>query len=488
MSAESTVELTEPERTRIIVGVLTALFLAAIEQTIVSPALPTIGAALGGGIWLNWVVSVYFLTATAVAPLAGKIADLKGRVPVLYTAIGLFMVGSVVSATADSMAMLILGRACQGIGGGSLVAAVQTIIGDVAPPKIRVKYTVYITALWGVASVTGPLLGGILAQYMHWSMIFWINLPIGCLALVICWRALKKIPVIKRPHALDILGAVLIIFATVTFLLALTLGGKAYTWGSLQVLGLGALSALATATFVWRQFRAPEPLLPPRVLAEPVIRNACFAAFLSSGCMIGTTIFYPLYLELVKGLSPSQSGAALVALIIGAVVGSNEAGRFMRRAANYKRISVFGACLTFVALMVLSMFGASMSISLNEICIFAVGFGLGNLFPVAMVSVQNAADPRDLGVSTATYGFLRSLGSAIGIAILGAIGAASGVGVHKSASGDEGEAAKHLLATGFSHVFAAAALTQILVFLLLIRMEQRPLRETQSAITETEGA
>jgi Na+/melibiose symporter-like transporter len=138
--------------------------------------------------------------------------------------------------------------------------------------------------------------------------------------------------------------------------------------------------------------------------------------------------------------------------------------------------------------MVLSMFGASMSISLNEICIFAVGFGLGNLFPVAMVSVQNAADPRDLGVSTATYGFLRSLGSAIGIAILGAIGAASGVGVHKSASGDEGEAAKHLLATGFSHVFAAAALTQLLVFLLLIRMEQRPLRETQSAITETEGA
>jgi len=222
---------TEAERRSIVIGVLLAMLLAALDQTIVAPALPTIGKALGDVAYLPWVVSAFFLTATAVTPLYGKLADIHGRRPVLFTAIGIFVAGSVLCALAPNMFALILGRAFQGLGGGGLMALAQTVIGDIVPPRERGRYTVYISATWATASIAGPIVGGFFAQNLHWSLIFWINLPLAGVAVLMTNRSLKRLPRMHRPHSLDYIGAVLMMCATVCIMLLLTWGDRA-TLGS----------------------------------------------------------------------------------------------------------------------------------------------------------------------------------------------------------------------------------------------------------------
>ncbi|WP_237152458.1 MDR family MFS transporter [Oryzibacter oryziterrae] len=480
--------LTEPDRVRIVIGVLIAMFLAALDQTIVTPAMPTIGAALGGGLWLSWIVSAYFLTSTAVTPLFGKLADLKGRRPVLYASIGIFLVGSVVCALAPSMAVLIGGRAIQGIGGGGLMAVVQTIIGDVAPPRERARYMIYISTLWAVSSLAGPVLGGVLAQHVHWSMIFWINLPIGLVGYLMSSRALQKLPDVRRPHKLDVLGALMVMVATVLLLLALTWGGTVYPWNSLVIIVLIWLSLFLFGFFGWYQLQPEEPLLPPRVLANPVVAQACSAIFFSMAGFVGLSVFFPVYLELVEGLGAAASGLALVALMGGTVAGANVSGRHMRRSAHYKRIAVLGSFIASVSLALLGVLADTVPFLVIEAIVAAAGFGLGTLFPVVMVSVQNAAEPRDLGVATATLGFLRSLGSVIGIAVLGAILGTAGVSSHiGEAHGALVDAARLQTVEAFRWLFFAAALSQLVSLALLLRMEEKPLRGHAPPVPAGEG-
>jgi EmrB/QacA subfamily drug resistance transporter len=482
------VALSEPDRVRIVIGVLIAMFLAALDQTIVTPAMPTIGAALGGGLWLSWIVSAYFLTSTAVTPLFGKLADLKGRRPVLYASIGIFLLGSVVCALAPSMAVLIGGRAIQGIGGGGLMAVVQTIIGDVAPPRERARYMIYISTLWAVSSLAGPVLGGVLAQHVHWSMIFWINLPIGAIGYLMSSRALQKLPDVRRPHKLDVLGALIVMVATVLLLLALTWGGTVYPWSSLVVIGLIWVSLFLFGLFGWYQLQPEEPLLPPRVLANPVVALACTAIFFSMAGFVGLSVFFPVYLELVEGLGAAASGLALVALMGGTVLGANISGRHMRRSPHYKRIAVLGSFVASMSLALLGVLADTVPFAVIELIVGAAGFGLGTLFPIAMVSVQNAAEPRDLGVATATLGFLRSLGSVIGIAILGAILGTAGVSAHiGDASGALTGAARVETVEGFRWLFFAAALSQMVSLVLLMRMEEKPLRGHAPPVPVAEG-
>ncbi len=279
--------ITEDDRRMIVIGALISMMLAALDSTIVSPALPTIGAALGQTEWLPWVVSAYFLTGTAVTPLYGKLADIKGRRPVLFSAVGIFILGSIVCAMAPTMPILVIGRAIQGLGGGGLIALAQTIIGDVVPPKERSRYMVYISGVWAFASLAGPVVGGFFAQHLSWALIFWINLPLGAVALALSERTLRKLPRVHRDHRLDVTGAVLIVAATVALLLALTWGGTALPWGSPEILALIGGSLLLFVAFGWHLTRIEEPLIPPRVLKDPVIATATGSIFFSSIAFVG---------------------------------------------------------------------------------------------------------------------------------------------------------------------------------------------------------
>lgn len=481
--------ITEDDRRMIVIGALISMLLAALDSTIVAPALPTIGATLGQTEWLPWVISAYFLTGTAVTPLYGKLADIKGRRPVLFAAVGIFLVGSVLCAIAPTMPLLVIGRAIQGLGGGGLMALAQTIIGDVVPPKERSRYMVYISGVWAFASLAGPVIGGFFAQHLSWTLIFWINLPVGAIALAMSERTLRKLPTVRRDHKLDLLGALLIVAATVALQLALTWGGTTLPWDSLEIIGLLGGSIVVFVLFGVHLTRADEPLIPPRVLKDRVIATATASLFFSSISFVGLSVYVPVYLEFHVGLGPAAAGVALVAFLGGTVIGANIAGRMMRTREHYKRVAVAGCSLGTAGLFVLAAIAGSAPFWLVEVMIAIIGFGIGTQFPVITVSVQNAAEQRDLGIATAALAFLRSLGSVIGVAILGAIlintgvAAAVGEGLHRT--GASGMADTDVSAV-FSTVFVVAGIAQGIGLLLLALMEERPLRGQPMASAATE--
>lgn len=465
----------ESERLSVVIGALMVLFLAALDQTIVAPALPTIGAALGDPDWLAWVVSAYFLTSTAVTPLYGKLADLRGRRPTLYGAIAIFVLGSIVCALAPSMPVLIVGRALQGIGGGGLVGLVQTIIGDVVPPQERAKYMVYISTVWAVASIGGPLLGGVFAEHLDWSMIFWINLPLAAVATAMIRRALARRPDVTRPARLDLLGSALVVAATISFMLALTWGGNRFAWGSAEILGLFAAALVLALVFARHVSVTDEALVPLEILRHPVIAVVVSALFFSMGAYVGLSVYMPLWFELVAGFAPATAGFGLLALTLGTVAGANLAGRAMARIVHYRRAALGGSGLAIAATVALALFADRIGFWGVEGLLAITGLGTGTIFPIATVAVQNAVERRDLGVAMGALAFMRSLGSVVSVSVLGAILAAAGIaGV--------GEGAVHVgridpaAATAFRWLFAAVVLGQAVGFVLLCFLEERPLR------------
>ncbi len=468
--------ISDADRTRVIVGVLIAMFMAALDQTIVAPVIPTLGAALGGADYISWIVSAYFLTATATTPLYGKLADIHGRRPTLLVAIAIFVAGSVLCALATSMAWLIAGRAVQGLGGGGLMALAQTVIGDLYPPRERGRIAGYIAIMWGTASVAGPIVGGLIAEYFSWTLIFWINLPLAAFAVVMTNDALKRLPWQRRDHKLDIVGAALVVLATVLFMLALAFGPQPrFGWRSPLVLGL-ALAALALVPLILAHMRrSTGPLIPMDVLSNRVVLFATTSVFFSMAANIGLTVFVPLFLELSLGLSSSRAGLGLVAFMVGTVLAANTAGRSMLYVVNYKRLPLAGLVIASLALLYVAARIENMSLMQFEIVLFVVGAGIGFQFPVTTVCVQNAVDPRDIGVATGVVAFMRALGSSLGVAVVGAVGAASGVAI---AAGERiGTAAvPHVTARTFAPVFAAAAVAVALSCLSLWLMPQLALR------------
>src|SRR5882757_6901982 len=420
MAAAAT-PLSESEKNAIIGGVLLSMLLAALDQTIVAPALPTIARALGHAEYLPWIVTGYLLTATAMAPLYGKISDVHGRRPTVYAAVLIFLAGSLVSALAPNMLVLVVGRAIQGAGGGGLFALTQTVIGDLVPPRERARYAAWISGTWAVASIAGPLLGGTFAEHLHWSLIFWINLPIGVLAMAIINNPLKKLPIVAKNHRIDGLGAVLLVIATALLLLALNWGGSTYPWFSREILGLVACSAVFWAFFALRLLRAAEPLISLEVLSNPIVLAGTLSMFLLQAANIGASVYLPVYLQSIVGLSVSESGLAMLGLLLGTVAGATFSGRTIPRFVHYKRIAMIGVSLAIVSIGLLSAIAGHASLLEVEILTTLVGLGGGTTFPVATVSVQNAVDRAHLGVATGVLTFLRSLGSALGVAMLGAV-------------------------------------------------------------------
>jgi EmrB/QacA subfamily drug resistance transporter len=465
--------LSEKEKNAIIGGVLLSMLLAALDQTIVAPAMPTIAGTLGHAEYLPWIVTGYLLTATALAPLYGKISDIYGRRPTLYAAVLIFLAGSLVSALAPNMLTLVIGRAIQGMGGGGLFALSQTVIGDLVPPRERARYAAWIAGTWAVASIAGPLLGGTFAEHLHWSLIFWINIPLGLIAMAIINNPLKKLPVVARRHSIDGLGAVLLVVATALLLLALNWGGSTYPWLSVEIFGLIAVSAVFWGAFAVRLMRAAEPLISLEVLGDPIVRAGTLSMFALQAANVGLSVYLPVYLQSVLGLDASQSGTAMLGLLLGTVAGATFSGKTIPRFIHYKRIALVGALFSAACLVILALVAATASLLVVQLLTALIGFGAGATFPVCTVSVQNAVDKAHLGVATGVLTFLRSLGSALGVAMLGAVALGYGMPL----GGEALRTGAHVTtAEPFAMIFLVCSATTMLGFVMLWLMPEKTLR------------
>lgn len=463
----------------ILIGSMLSMFLAAFDQTVVAPALPTIGKDLGDVAQIPWIVTSYLLVATAVTPLYGKFSDIYGRRLGLLIAVGIFVAGSLVSALAPSMLVLIAGRALQGLGAGGLIALPMTIVGDLIVPKERGRYQVYVAGVYATSSLLGPVLGGFFAEHVHWTWIFWINLPLGALALGISARALRRLPRHERRHSLDVLGAALMAGATVTFMLALSWGGTHYAWGSTRVVSLLVSSAGLWTLFAMRVLMAREPLVPIDIFTNRIVTTATVSACFGFGTFVGMTIYTPIFFESMIGLSASQSGLAMIPLMISTVIGATISGQMTAHVTHYKRMPVVGLSVAAIAALVLALFLDHLPFAVMELVLACISMGSGTLFPVTTVSIQNAVPPHRLGTATAAMGFFRQLGGALIVSIFGAIV------LGEAATAELGTASEQLraqlddgaaLAAAFRSVFLAAAGGFVLALATLLPMEEKPLR------------
>ena len=400
-------------------GLMTGLLLAALDQTIVSTALPTIVGELGGLTHLSWVVTAYLLTSTASTPLYGKISDLYGRKPVFQFAIVVFLVGSVLAGLSQEMWQLVATRAVQGLGAGGLMALTLAIIGDIIPPRERGRYQGFFGAVFGLSSVLGPLLGGFFVDNLTWRWIFWINLPLGLLALV-ATSATLHLPHRRREHSIDYLGAALLVAAVSSILLGLVQGQES-GWTGPQVPALFAAGVALGAAFVWWESRAAEPILPLRLFGNSIFSVTNAVAFVLGFGMFGAIVFLPIYLQIVQGASPTVSGLLLLPLVLGILTASMGSGQAITRTGRYKVFPVVGTAVMTVGLLLLSRLDAETPRWLAGSYMLVFGLGLGLVMQVLVIAVQNAVDTSDLGVATSANAFFRSMGGTFGTAIFGAI-------------------------------------------------------------------
>ncbi|WP_293810730.1 MDR family MFS transporter [uncultured Bosea sp.] len=475
----SAAAMTQADIRSVLIGVMLAMFLAALDQTIVATALPTMGRELNDVTHLSWIVTIYLLASTAVTPLYGKLADIHGRRVTLLAGIIVFMIGSIACALAPSLWLLVIARFVQGLGGGGLIALAQTIVGDMVPPKERGRYQVYFASVFMSSSLLGPVLGGFLSEKLHWSVIFWINLPLGLGAYWMSSEALKRLPRHERPHSLDVLGAVLMTLATVSLLLALSWGGTTYPWRSPEIAGLVGASLVFWALFAWRLRRAAEPLIPLDVFGNGVVRRGTVAAGFGMGTFIGLTIYLPLYFETVMGMSATHSGLGLLPLTCGTVVGATSSGRAMSHLTHYKRVPLAGLLVAMTGTAVLAAFSGQIPLLPFCVILAIVSIGFGTLLPVATVAIQNAVQAHQLGTVTAVANFFRQIGGALIVAVFGAI-VLGGVGGAAAKLSPEalklGTVDRETMVVLFRYVFGAASLGFALAWLSLARMQELPLR------------
>jgi EmrB/QacA subfamily drug resistance transporter len=472
-------------------GTVLGMFLGALDQTVVATALPAMVGELHGMEHLSWVVSAYLLSSTASTPVYGKLSDIYGRSALFRIAIALFLLGSIVCGLAQSMGMLIAGRTLQGLGGGGLISLAMTIIADIVPPRERGRYQAYFTVVWSTATIGGPLLGGLLVDAASWRWVFWINLPIGAIALAICGSALKRLPRPGRTAPLDIAGVTLLVPAIVALLLVTTWGGTIFAWRSPQILGLLAAAIVLVALLVLREKRAPDPLLPPRLFRSNVVVLCNALVFMHGAASVGATIFLPLFLQVVIGVTAGNSGVLLMPFMIGITISATATGRLIRWTGRYKRFPIAGfaiAALSFFAFVWVTrgtpslVYGTAMAF---------LGFGVGPMGPALSIAVQNAVDRRDLGTATSLNSFFRSMGASFGVALLGAIlllglsqqpGIDSGGLLHGGPSMIAAlpPAARQAVIAGFTKSFIAVYLVGagicMVAFVLALFLQELPLR------------
>jgi EmrB/QacA subfamily drug resistance transporter len=404
----------------VIASVAVLLLLGALDQTIVSTALPTIVADLGGLEHLSWVVTAYILASTIAAPLYGKLGDLYGRRNMVFVSVGLFLIGSTLCGLAQSMEFLIAARALQGLGGGGLFVLALSVIGDVIPPRDRGKIQGVFAAVFSLSSVMGPLLGGWFVDALSWHWIFYINLPLG--ALAVAGFAMGFSPLGKRAkHKIDWAGAAALTLALASLTLMTSLGGRSFAWNSVPALGLMALCVVATLSFIAIERRTPEPILPLSLFTLNVFVMTSIIGFVVGAILFGAVTFLPLYLQIAKGISPTASGLMLVPMTAGIVVASTAAGQFMGRTGRYRILPMIGTVLALVGSLLLTRIERETGTVAFGLSIAVLGLGLGCIFPVVMTAVQNAVPRAQLGTATAASVMFRQIGGSLAVAVFGAV-------------------------------------------------------------------
>lgn len=465
--------LAHREALLIVFGVLVPVLMGALDQTIVATALPTIGRDLGHVHYLPWVVAIYLLTMTASTPLYGRISDSIGRQVTMITAIIIFMVGGIASALADSMAWLIAARAVQGIGTGGLVSLAMTVLGDVATPKQRARYYTYFSLTYTTAGALGPMLGGYLAEFWHWSAVFWVGAPLGCLSLVLALTLLRKLPRNERRRKIDMLGAILIVAASSTTMFAVNAGGKTFPWTSPQILGAAAISLLFWYAFVRRLLTAPEPLIPLGLFRNQIVRTATIANAIGWGSIIGLNIYLPLYLQAVLGLSPSSAGLHMIVLLVAINTSALVGAQIAARVVHYKRYPMATMALSIITMIYLTWRLDQVSTWEFEILLAIFGIGFGPIAPISTVAAQNAVALSQLGTTTSMQTFTRSLYASMLVAALGAV-------ILHALSGS-GTAASDLIANreaaivAFRLMFVITTAGLCVALFAFWRMEEKPL-------------
>jgi EmrB/QacA subfamily drug resistance transporter len=396
------------------------LLLASLDQTIVATALPTIVGDFGGIEHLSWVVTSYLLASTVVGPVYGKLGDLYGRKIVLQTAIVIFLVGSALCGLAQGMFELIAFRALQGIGGGGLIVTTMAVIGDIIPPRDRGKYQGFFGAVFGVSTVLGPLLGGFFVDNLSWRWIFYVNLPVGGLALVVIGAAFHARAVHVR-HQIDYLGASLLAGGLSSIVLFTSLGGTTWPWESSQIVGLMALGVVLLVAFLFVEARAAEPLVPLELFRNRVFTVTSAVGFIVGLALFGAVTYLPLYLQIVKGHSPTTSGLLLTPLMAGVLVTSIGSGQLISRFGRYKPFPIAGTALMTVAMLMLSRISVGMPTWETALVMVLLGFGLGMTMQVLVLAAQNAVPYELLSVATSGSTLFRQVGGSIGVSIFGAI-------------------------------------------------------------------
>ncbi len=406
---------------QVVFGILLCILLAAIDQTVVVPAVPSIAADLNGFGHLSWIISAYLVTSTASTPIYGKLSDIYGRRAVLLPAIVVFVVASALCAMSQSLVQLILARALQGLGGGGLMAMSQAAIADVVSPRERGRYQGYMAGTWGVASVAGPILGGWMTDNLSWRWIFWINLPVGIAAYFLSSSALRLLVVQSRAAKIDYVGAALLSGCIVSSLLLLSWGGTEYSWGSVEILALGGLSLAFLVALVVQARAIADPLLPPRLFADGVFSRGVAVASLTAAGMFGGTFLLPLFFQLARGADAASAGTLIVPFLGSNCVGAFTAGQIARKLGRSKIIIQMGLAGAVLGFGMLATIGPDSSVLFSSLAMMIVGVSIGVTLPSTLVAVQNAVERRDVGSATGALLFLRSMGGAVGSTMVGAI-------------------------------------------------------------------
>src|SRR3954470_12765276 len=458
----------------VVSGLMLVMLLASLDQTIVSTALPTIVRDLGGLEHLSWVVTAYLLAVTAVTPLYGKLGDLFGRKIVLQAALVLFLAGSALCGLAQGMTELIAFRAIQGLGGGGLLVSAQAAIGDVVAPADRGRYTGLFGAVFGVSSVAGPLIGGFMTTHISWRSIFYVNLPLGVLALIVLGVTLPSVTE-RRSHAIDYAGTLLLALGLSAVILLTTLGGNTYDWGSPAIIGMGVfgVACLVALTFVER--RAPEPILPPALFRNRVFVVTSAVGFVIGFALFGALTFLPLFQQTVRGLSPTASGLQLLPVMGGLLITSIVSGQLIARTGRYKVFPILGTAVAALGMYLLSSLDETTSTGVAAFHMLILGLGLGMVMQVLVLVVQNSVPYDMLGVATSGSTLFRSIGGSLGTAILGAI--FSGRLAAEVASGDT---QVHAFTDSLHVVFLVAGVV-VIAFALSWLIPEAPLRKTVDA-------